>query len=56
MKFNPREQLSPTQPLAHSHHSGMGERIGRVKVRKLVGWDKNSLIGKAKAAHMNKGK
>jgi len=27
----------------------MGERIGRLKVRKLVGGDKDSLIGKAKA-------
>jgi len=34
--------------------SGMGERVERVKVRKLVGWDKNGLIGKAKAAHANK--
>jgi len=30
---------------------GLGERTGRVKVRKLVCWDKDSLIGKAKDAH-----
>ena len=34
----------------------MGERIGRVKVRKLMGWDKDSLIGKAKATHTSKAK
>ena len=54
--FNPSQQLSPTQPLAHSPLSGNGERIGRVKVRKLVGWDKDSLIGKAKATHTSKAK
>lgn len=30
------------------------ERIGRVKVRKLIGWHKDSFIGKAKAVHTNK--
>ena len=34
----------------------MGERIRRVKMRKLVGCDKDSLIGKAKAAHVSKAK
>lgn len=34
--FNPSQQLSTTQPLAHCP-GGMGERIGRVKVRNLVG-------------------
>ena len=34
--------------------SGMGERIRRAKVKKLVGQDKDSLIGKAKAAHTSK--
>jgi len=34
----------------------MGEIIGRVKVRKLVGWDKYSLVNKAKAAHTSKAK
>jgi len=35
--FNPRQQLSTTKPLTHSPLGGVGERIGRVKVRKLVG-------------------
>jgi len=35
--FNSSRQLSTTQLLAHSPPSGMGERIGRVEVRKLVG-------------------
>ena len=34
----------------------MGERIRRVKIRKLVGWDKDSLVGKAKAARTSKAK
>jgi len=34
----------------------MGERIGRVKVQKLEGWDNVSLIGKANAAHASKAK
>ncbi|GAB0210051.1 mitochondrial enolase superfamily member 1 [Grus japonensis] len=33
----PSRQLSTTQPLAHSPLIGMGERIGKVQVRKLVG-------------------
>jgi len=36
--------------------SGTGETIRRVKVRKLVGWDKGSLIGKAKAMCTSKAK
>jgi len=32
----------------------MGEKIRRVKVRKLMCWDKDSLIGKAKAVHVSK--
>jgi len=32
----------------------MRETIRRVKVRKVVGWDKNNLIGKAKAVHTSK--
>ena len=35
--FNASWQLSTTQPLTHSPHVRMEERIGRVKVRKLVG-------------------
>ena len=35
--LNPSQQLSTTQPLAHSPlPGGMGERIGRVKVRKQL--------------------
>ena len=54
--FNSSWQLSPTEPLAHSTPGGMGERIRRVKVRKLMGWDKDSLIGKAKAVRTSKAK
>lgn len=38
--FNPSQQLSNTQLLAHSLLAGWGKRIGRLKVRKLVCWDK----------------
>jgi len=34
----------------------MGERNGSEKVRKLVGWDKDSLTGKAKAVRASKAK
>jgi len=34
----------------------MGERTGRVKVRKLVGRDRDNLISKTKAACTNKAK
>ena len=54
--FNPSWQLSTTQPLTHLPHSGIGERIRRIKVRKLMGCDKDSLIGKAKATHSSKAK
>ena len=54
--FNPSQQLSTTQPLAPSPRGGMGERLGRVKVRKLVAWGKDNLICKAKAAHASKAK
>ena len=32
----------------------MEGRVGRAKARKLMGWDKDSLIGKAKAKHASK--
>jgi len=35
--FNPSQQPSTRQPLTYSPPGGMGERIGRVKVRKLRG-------------------
>lgn len=43
---NPGRELSPTRLL--TPHSGMGKRIGRVKVSPL---DTDSLIGKAAAVH-----
>ena len=46
--FNPGGQWSPTQMITHSPPCGVGERFGRVKVRKLLDWDKDGLIGKAK--------
>lgn len=52
--FNPSQHLSPTKLLAHSPTSGIGERIGRVKVRRLRCCDKDSLIRKAKTMHINK--
>ena len=54
--FNPIWQLDTTQPLAHSPLGAIGDRTGRVELRKLVEWDKNGLIGKAKAAHASKAK
>lgn len=51
--FNPSGQLSPTAAWSSSS-SWMGERITRVKVSKLVGGSKNSLIGKAKGAFQAK--
>jgi len=54
--FNPNQQLSTTRPLTHCSHTGVGERVGRVKMRKLLGWDKDSLIGKAKATQVSKAK
>lgn len=35
---------------------GLGERIQRVKARKLDGWDKDGFIGKAKVEHASKAK
>lgn len=51
--LNPSWQLSPTPPLARSPR-GMGQRTGRVKVRKPLGCDKNSLI--VKATHASEAK
>lgn len=52
--FNPGRQLSLTQSLGHSLPGGIRERIGKVKVRKLICWDKSSLLGKAKATGTSK--
>lgn len=54
LRFNPSQHLSPTQLPAHSITSGICERNGRVKMRKLKYCGKDSLIGKAKALHINK--
>lgn len=45
---NLSRQLSPTQPFTMSPPVGKQGRTGRVKMRKLVSWDKGSLRGKAK--------
>lgn len=47
--FNPGRQLSTTQHLTAS--SRMEQRIRQIKVRTLMDWDKDSLIGKAKTVH-----
>lgn len=54
--FRPRGQLNTLQPLAHSTAGEMGKRIGSVKVRELVCWDKDCLIGKVKAVCVSKSK
>jgi len=48
--LTPGSSQAPTDLDAHSPPlpSEVGERIGRTKVRKLVGSDKNSLIGEEK--------
>lgn len=54
--FKPSWHRSTTELLAHSPTNGTGERIRRVKGKKLVGWDKDSLAGKAKFMHASKAK
>ena len=53
-------QLLPLSPLhppqAHPAPGGKEGRIRRVKMRKIMGWDKDSLTGKAKATHTSKAK
>lgn len=39
-----------------TNSSGTGERIGKVKVEKIMGWDKDRLLGKGKPAHRRKAK
>lgn len=53
---NPSQQWRNTQMLAHSPTVGWVKRIRNVKVRKPVGWDRDSLIGKAEAMHTRKAK
>lgn len=50
LQFNPIQQSGPSQLLTHVSTSGIGDRVRRVKAGKLMGWDKDSLIGEAKAA------
>lgn len=54
--FNPSQEPSPTQPLAHSLTSGIRERRGRVKAGKLMGWASDSLIGGRKSMYTSKAK
>lgn len=49
--------MSATQPCVAARSlpaAGVRERAGRVKVRKLVAWNKDSLVGIAKATHTSK--
>lgn len=54
--FKSSWELSPTKQLAHSPLGRIGKRIRKVKMRKSVGWDTDSLIGKAKTMHKRKTK
>lgn len=47
--FNPSRLLSTSKLLAHFLCSGLEERTGKEKVRKLMDWNKYSLLDKAKA-------
>lgn len=52
--LTPARNHSPhSHLLTHTYLGGMGDRI-RVEVRKLVGWYKDSSIGKARAVHTSK--
>lgn len=47
--------FNPTQhPLTHPFTTGIRKRIRKVEVRKLMGWDKDSSTGRAKAVCTNK--
>lgn len=49
------QMSTQTHTVAHSlFPGGMKENIGRVKVIKFVGWDRNTSVGKGKATHENK--
>lgn len=51
--FNLCQQLSPPQALTQSPHAGMGERIRKVKIKKLK---TDRFTGKAQAACARKAK
>lgn len=55
MWFNSNLQISAIQAFFHSW-GGIGEAFGRLKVIKLVDWDKDSFLGKAKAICTSRGK
>lgn len=44
------------QPLVSSLHGGAGERTGKVEMRKVLGWYKDSLIDNTKAVNASKAK
>lgn len=54
--FYPSQEPSPTEPLTHPHTSSIRGRTGRVKGRKLMGLNKDSLVGVAKAMHESRAK
>lgn len=53
--FNPSWQLSPPQQFTH-FPCWDEERVGRRKVRKLMGWGKDRLISKAKVTCTSRAK
>lgn len=58
LQINSGQQLNTTQPITYwLVLGGMGKIIGREKVRKLVGWEEDSLIGAGKTTNtkVNKG-
>lgn len=48
-RFKPQPAPSPWQLLTHCLTKGVGERSWRVKAAEFMDWDKETLIGKAKA-------
>lgn len=50
------KQIRVSHSVSSGEHAGIVLRIGRARAGKLVGWDKDSLIGEAKAAHISKAK
>lgn len=54
--FNPRQQSRPTQQLTHPPPEELRQTIKRLKAVKLMGWDTDSFIGKAKPMHTTRAK